>query len=59
MSSHETRYLQTFDALFSPAKDALAEIAGSSLSARQMHAVLGVVHALADAAAIQATRRRS
>jgi hypothetical protein len=53
----QDRYLQTFDRLYSPAEQALAEIAGGSLSGRQLHALRGVIHALADEAAQAQTRR--
>jgi hypothetical protein len=49
--SKQDRYLQTFDSLFTPAKEALAEIVGGSLTSRQLHAANGLLHALADEAA--------
>lgn len=53
----QDRYLQTFDRLYGPAELALSEIAGRSLTGRQMHALRGVLHALADEAASAQTRR--
>jgi hypothetical protein len=51
MPAQDKTFLQTFERLYQPAEQAVAEIAGGSLSGRQMHALRGVIHALADEAA--------
>ena len=57
MTNQDQKCLQTFASLYTPAEQALAEIAGHSLTGRQMHALRGVLHALADEAASAHSRR--
>ncbi len=56
-TTYENRYLQTFDELYSPAERALVEIAGGSLSGRQLHGLRQVLHILADEATMAKVRK--
>ena len=46
--TYQTRYLQTFADVYDPAERALVEIASGSLTGRQLHALRGILHGLAD-----------